>query len=221
MFKKAPYCLRFLTRLPAGFAGVLLLTACAQNEVSLPEQASLTQTLSEQKGKMIQASFNNGKTLFFQLLNDSSKLAFRGAPDHAKAYSGDILIPDSIRCNGRSYSVEEIQDSAFLDNANLTSVQLPAGLKRIGKHAFKNASLSQITIPEQVEWIGESAFMQISKRSLRAVHFLPRIPPKQISGKALLIFSSHTWVYVPKESFSAYLTMPYISLRSTTNLFPE
>lgn len=220
MFKKAPYCLRFLTRLPAGFAGMLLLTACAQNEVSLPEQAFLKQTLSEQNGKMIQASFNNGKTLFFQLLNDSSKLAFRGTPDHAKAYSGDILIPDSIRCNGRSYSVEEIQDSAFLDNANLTSVQLPAGLKRIGKHAFKNASLSQITIPERVEWIGESAFTQTSK-SLRAVHFLPRIPPKQISGKALLIFSPHTWIYVPKESFSAYRTMPYINLRSTTNLFAE
>ena len=55
-------------------------------------------------------------------------------------------------------SVESIEDFAFADNSDLSSVKLQRGLRSIGGGAFSGTNLSSITIPETVESIGYDAF---------------------------------------------------------------
>jgi len=74
---------------------------------------------------------------------------------------GNIIVPATIQ----EIQVTEIGDDAFGYNSNLTGVQLPEGLKVIGKKAFYGESnfresnnISTIIIPNTVTEIGGSAF---------------------------------------------------------------
>ena len=63
---------------------------------------------------------------------------------------GEIRIPDGVT---------EIQDNAFLDCNNVTSIIIPDSVTSIGFSAFENCkSLSSIVIPDSVRYIGTDAF---------------------------------------------------------------
>ncbi len=67
-------------------------------------------------------------------------------------------------------SVEIIDYYAFYNNANLSAVALPDGLKEIGKYAFSDCvSLHEIEIPDSVEAILEAAFQRCT--ALKNVYF--------------------------------------------------
>ncbi|MBQ8356783.1 MAG: leucine-rich repeat protein [Clostridia bacterium] len=70
---------------------------------------------------------------------------------------GDIVIPESI--NG--IPVVEIKKNAFKDEDNLTSVTIPASVKKIGDYAFYSCNtLTTVTFAEgsQLTMIGDYAF---------------------------------------------------------------
>ena len=78
-------------------------------------------------------------------------------------YSGNIIIPDSIKYWGDKYRVTSIGDHAFADCPNLTSVTIPNSITSIGDRAFRGCtSLTSVTIPHSVTSIGESAFSNCS-----------------------------------------------------------
>lgn len=60
-----------------------------------------------------------------------------------------ITIPDGVK---------EIAPYAFSNDRRIRSVVLPAGLRKIGHHAFASTSISEINIPASVEDIGRDAF---------------------------------------------------------------
>ena len=73
----------------------------------------------------------------------------------AGIYADELIIPDEY--NG--LPVCEIADGAFEGNADITSVQMGAGLHRIGERAFAGcANLKTVNIPEEVADIGGEAF---------------------------------------------------------------
>ena len=88
------------------------------------------------------------------------------------SYSGDIVIPETVKVNvsrydgstyGGSYDivcrVTAIGANAFNGCSGLTSITLPKTIKYIDDNAFYGCSgLSSITIPNGVNRIGESAF---------------------------------------------------------------
>ena len=54
-------------------------------------------------------------------------------------YSGDIVIPESVTYNNKTYRVTGINDGAFynyLNHVKITSVTIPNSIKRIGAKAF-------------------------------------------------------------------------------------
>lgn len=74
--------------------------------------------------------------------------------------SGNIEIPQTY--NGKPVVV--IQNFAFKDCSNVTSVLIPSSIKSIGINAFENCSnITEITIPEGVTLIGNNTFKGCEK----------------------------------------------------------
>lgn len=67
----------------------------------------------------------------------------------------DLVIPATLG----GLKVEEINDNAFYQNDNITSVTIENGIKEIGDKAFYNCTaLTKVTIPDSVTELGDSAF---------------------------------------------------------------
>ena len=70
-----------------------------------------------------------------------------------------INIPKSIYVNYEDINVTTIEDNAFADCTDLTSITIPSGVTTIGDGAFSGcSSLASITIPASVTTIGDDAF---------------------------------------------------------------
>ena len=77
---------------------------------------------------------------------------------------GDVEIPKSL--GGKP--VEIINDNAFAECVELTSVKIPHGVTGIFKNAFRNCTkLETVTVPKSVSWIADGAFKGCT--SLRTV----------------------------------------------------
>ena len=74
-------------------------------------------------------------------------------------YSGDIIIPETVDYDGKTYSVTSIGNEAFYWCPGLTSVTIGNSVTNIGKRAFYDCEgLTSITIPNSVTIIGDYAF---------------------------------------------------------------
>lgn len=75
------------------------------------------------------------------------------------SYSGNIIIPSSVKYQGKDYSIHRIASEAFKDCINLTSVTLSDGLFTIQTKAFSGcSSLNKITLPKSLDSIEDFAF---------------------------------------------------------------
>ena len=80
-------------------------------------------------------------------------------PDGTNRYSGNIQIPDKVKCNDRYYIVDEIGISAFYGCTALTSVSIPNSVTTISSSAFYGCTaLTSVSIPNSVTTISNSAF---------------------------------------------------------------
>ena len=72
---------------------------------------------------------------------------------------GDVVIPENVTYNGVTYKISNIEDRAFADCYDLTSIILPQGVIRVGEQSFNNCiSLTSINIPLDVIHIDATAF---------------------------------------------------------------
>lgn len=83
----------------------------------------------------------------------------------------DILIPESIDCGSKKYTVTGICENAFANCKKIRFVKFTndSKLRFIDNRAFKNSSVFSISIPSTVKRIGESAFSEC--RSLFRIDF--------------------------------------------------
>ena len=74
-------------------------------------------------------------------------------------YEGDVIIPETVVFNERTYRVTSIGKEAFAFCDPLTSITIPNSVKSIGWKAFLDCeSLKEICIPNSVTSIGRHAF---------------------------------------------------------------
>lgn len=74
-------------------------------------------------------------------------------------YTGDIVIPSSVRYQSKTYTVTEIGEDAFSYCTDLTSVTIPSTVTTIKYGAFRSSTgLTIVTIPNSVTSIGNFAF---------------------------------------------------------------
>lgn len=97
----------------------------------------------------------------FRVLNDScvKVVAF---DDYN--YTGNIVIPETVKNGDNTYSVESIGAYAFSKCSGLVAVQLPNSIKTINDCAFYWCdNLKSLTLPSNLETIGKAAFSHCEK----------------------------------------------------------
>ena len=83
-----------------------------------------------------------------------------GIEDERSTYSS-VTIPNIVTYDGKEYCVISIENEAFKECSNLSSVTFDkeSNLKTIGESAFEDCMLlSEINIPKSVTSIGYNAF---------------------------------------------------------------
>lgn len=93
--------------------------------------------------------------------NTSSKTAMLS---DGKNFSGDLVIPETVYCNGTACKVTAIANKAFNDdlythNTQIKSVTFPNTITTIGDFAFQSCdNLKEITLPNSLTDLAEYAF---------------------------------------------------------------
>lgn len=73
--------------------------------------------------------------------------------------SGNIVIPDTVTKNGKTYKIVEISKKAFMGCESLTSVKIGAYVDTIASQAFQNCkSLMSVEFPQGLKTISYWAF---------------------------------------------------------------
>lgn len=76
-----------------------------------------------------------------------------------KRYSGTVIIPDSVACDDRFYTVTKIADNAFYGCSRLNAAEISNSVRTIGSAAFCGClQLESITLPQALDTIANHAF---------------------------------------------------------------
>ena len=87
--------------------------------------------------------------IYYNINGDQATVTFRGAynTSFSDEYFGDVIVPESVTYNGKSYSVTSIGWTAFYDCHSLRSINIPKTVTTIGSNAFGNCpELAVITV---------------------------------------------------------------------------
>lgn len=102
-------------------------------------------------------------------------------------YGKDIVIPDTITYQGKSYAVTSIGDEAFYCTG-IKSISLPNTLESIGEAALYGDSLTTITIPNSVSSMGYACLSNNwSLKAIRLPDALTYLGPNAFSDCHSLI----------------------------------
>ena len=75
------------------------------------------------------------------------------------AYSGDVVIPDSVTYDGVTYPVTSVGENAFYNCKSLNSVSIPNSVQSIGSEAFRFCyALTDVNLPNTIRRIEALAF---------------------------------------------------------------
>ena len=124
-------------------------------------------------------------------------------------YSGDIIIPETVDYDGKTYSVTSI-GFAFYNCSDLTSVAIPNSVTTIGEYAFYGCSgLTSINIPNSVTTIGLAAFNECS--GLTSINIPNSVTSigygafDECSGLESIIVENGNTVYDSRENCNAII----------------
>ena len=122
--------------------------------------------------------------------------------DREGSYDGNVNIPSKVTHQGVTYDVTSIDDEAFGESSELTSVSIPNSVTSIGSKAFQNCwRLTSIVLPGNLNSIGSSAFSGCS--GLTSV--VSEIEnPYDIDSQVFSGISTDAQLIVPCGTASAY-----------------
>lgn len=107
-------------------------------------------------------------------------------------YIENLTLPETII---------EIGDRAFSYARNITSINIPQGLKKIGKYALEGPKIQEYIFPPSLEFIGENAFNRYLKTIIFTSAVSPTVAFETFREPALI--GDNFKIYVPnKEKYN-------------------
>lgn len=97
--------------------------------------------------------------IYYNLVEKAKVAKVTNSGSQYLKYTGDIVIPATITYNNVVYSVREIEEAAFYNCSDMTTIDIPESVTIIGGYAFSNCyGLTSINIPENVTSIENGTF---------------------------------------------------------------
>lgn len=153
------------------FSGVNLLgcllyvpKGCKEAYQNAPVWKKFGQILEEGERPSMEGVYRIGD-LYYNLREDMTAMLIKHEIN--ANHTGSLTIPASISFNNYgfnyTYTVNEMENDAFLDATGLTSVEWPATIDEIPTSTFARCSgLTKVTLPSSVRKIGSHAFYHCS-----------------------------------------------------------
>lgn len=178
------------------------------------------------------AHFNIGDLCYVLYTNKTAEVTF--TKDQVPYSMDTIVIPETVKYCGGTYTVTSIGGGAFNGCSNLKSIVMPSTIRSIGNAAFAECvgltsfnvpshiisvgdqaflrctGLTTVTISEGVKSIGNSAFCQCPNlTSFTLANSVESIGwcAFDESGLTSLVYNKQIFAYMPK-SFSGEYTIP-------------
>jgi hypothetical protein len=133
---------------------------------------------------LIDTLYQNNKLYYNIISSTEAKVTYKSWGENY--ISGAVTIPSEVTIDGVTYTVTEIDYSAFMNCSGLTSVDIPSTVTKISDAAFKNcSSLTNVNMPS-VSYIGSNAFEGCSSlTSINLPSSLVSIAPEAFASTAL------------------------------------
>ena len=140
----------------------------------------------------------------YYLISGNNTVTVTYGYENFNSYSGDVVVPNTVYYNGKTYRVTAIGENAFRTCFNLTSVTLPDNVTEIGNMAFYgNGKLTKVYIGSGCQSIGSQAFYS---SNITEITCMAAIPPTA---------QGNTFQY-----YTATLTVPTASVITYRNTIP-
>ena len=96
--------------------------------------------------------------IYYGLFDSTAYVTYYRYPSN-NAYSGSVVIPETITYKEKSYTVNAIGSFAFSHCPDLTDVTIPSSVTSVGQDAFENCpNLVSVSIPNSVKRINNNTF---------------------------------------------------------------
>lgn len=146
--------------------------------------------------------------IYYHALSENTAIVIKH-PEIGNFYCDDVVIPDSVTYQDMQFAVVGIDDRAFEDCSEVTSVVIGNSVESIGEEAFHCcSSLTSLTIGSGVTTIGANAFNYCN--SLQTVSCLGAVPPVMENSNC---FSTAAYrnaiLYVPEGLIETYSAADY------------
>lgn len=91
--------------------------------------------------------------IYYNILSDKTSVEVTYRDTNYDTYIGEIIIPNEVSYNGKTYSVTGIGSRAFYKCSTVTSVTIPPSINKIGLYAFQYANhIQKVNITNLSAW---------------------------------------------------------------------
>lgn len=146
--------------------------------------------------------------ILYRAMNDGTATVIANE-EMENYYVGDKVIAGTVAFEGNNYVVTFIDDNAFSDCYDLTSVVIPNTIDSIGEQAFQGCTgLTSVTIGSGVKTIGSKAFNYCN--ALATVKCVGTVPPVMASSDCFSTAAyNRATLIVPRNYEATYAAANY------------
>lgn len=102
--------------------------------------------------------------IYYKVLSEAESVCSVTYPSTGQTlYSGEIIIPEKVLYNEKSYQVTSVDAYAFSESPELTGVTLPSSVNSLGRNSFSDCgALQKVSLPLTLKDLPQSCFLGCS-----------------------------------------------------------